>query len=373
MLLGGAFGAGLATVAVSAVALFAGPGMAAATVKPEVTTQPTISGTPQEGKTLTGDRGDWANSPSDFAYDWLRCNKNGGNCSTISGEHSREYTLRAGDVDRSIRFRVMATNADGTTTATTVPTAVILSSTANQPVSTAPPTISGTPQQGKSLSGSKGSWSNSPTDFNYYWLRCDKNGGSCANIGGAGGKTKYTLSSADVGNTIRFRVQAKNNSGTTIATSIPTALIQKAAPAPTPAPTPAANGCPAGGNPDQASAISQPARLLVDTLQASPRTVTRDTDTLVVRFHVTSSCGGPVQGALVYATATPYNQFSIPAEQTTGSNGWAELRFHRMSGFPVSGKQQLIAMFVRARKPGDKLLGGISTRRLVSIHVALNR
>jgi hypothetical protein len=29
-------------------------------------------------------------------------------------------------------------------------------------------------------------------------------------------------------------------------------------------------------------------------------------------------------------------------------------------------------MFVRARKPGGNLLGGISTRRLVSIHVDLN-
>ena len=370
LLLGGAFGAGLATVVVSAVAFFASAGLAATTADPANTTPPTISGTPQEGKTLTGDRGVWSNSPTDFQYYWLRCNKNGGSCSTIGGEHSREYTLSSGDVDHTIRFRVRARNADGTTDATSVPTAIIVSSTANQPVNTTPPAISGTPQQGKVLTGSRGTWSNSPTDYNYYWLRCDKNGGSCATIGGAGGSTRYTLTSADVGNTIRFRVQAKNSSGTTIATSIPTAVVQKTTPTP---PPPAANGCPAGGNPDQVSAISPPARLLVDTLQANPRTVTRETGTLVVRFHVTSSCGGPVQGALVYATATPYNQFSIPAEQPTNSNGWAELRFHRMSGFPVSSKQQLIAMFVRARKPSDSLLGGISTRRLVSIHVDLNR
>jgi hypothetical protein len=371
LLAGGAFGAGLAAVVVSSVVLFAGPGMAATTVKPEVTTQPTISGTPQEGKTLTGDRGDWSNSPSDFTYDWLRCNKNGGGCSAIDGEHSREYKLRSNDVGNTLRFRVHAENADGTTDATTVPTAVIVGATANQPVSTSPPTISGTPQQGQALTGSRGSWSNSPSDYNYYWLRCDKNGGSCATIAGAGGSTKYTLTSADVGNTVRFRVQAKNNDGTTVATSVPTAVIQKTATAPPPPPR-RTNGCPAEGNFDKVAEISAPARLLVDTLQASPRTATADTDTLVVRFHVTSSCGDPVQGALVYATATPYNQFAIPAEQPTGSNGWAELRFHRLSGFPVSSKQQLIAMFVRARKPGDNVLGGISTRRLVSVHVDLN-
>ena len=91
-----------------------------------------------------------------------------------------------------------------------------------------------------------------------------------------------------------------------------------------------------------------------------------------MRYHV-SACGGrSVQGALVYVTATPYNQLSTPGEQPTGSNGFAELSFHTLSGFPVSQKQQLLAMFVRARKPSENLLGGISTRRLFSIPVSLN-
>ena len=76
-----------------------------------------------------------------------------------------------------------------------------------------------------------------------------------------------------------------------------------------------------------------------------------------------------MQGALVYATAVPFNQLSIPAEQTTNSDGWAELDFRMLAGFPVSSHQQLIAIFTRARKSGEDLLGGISTRRLFSIHV----
>jgi hypothetical protein len=212
-----------------------------------------------------------------------------------------------------------------------------------QPVNTAPPTISGTPQEGKTLHGDKGTWINNPTDYNYFWLRCDKNGGSCANISGAHAKD-YTLTSADVGNTVRFRVQATNSDGSTTATSVPSAVIQKAATPPPPPPS-RGGGCPPGGNPDQAAAITPPARLLIDSLTSDPQVVSSGVTTLVVRFHVTSTCGGPVQGALVYATATPFQQFAIPPEAATSADGWAELRFQRLAGFPVNRKQQLIAMF----------------------------
>jgi hypothetical protein len=118
--------------------------------------------------------------------------------------------------------------------------------------------------------------------------------------------------------------------------------------------------------------VKPPARLLIDVQQSSPSIVHRGAQTIIVRYHV-SACGGrSVQGALVYVTATPYNQLSTPGEQATGSDGFAELSFRTLAGFPVSQKQQLLAMFVRARKSGEDLLGGISTRRLFSIPVSLN-
>jgi hypothetical protein len=263
---------------------------------------------------------------------------------------------------------VIAGSAAGSPSATTTGTT---STTAAKPDNTSPPTVSGTPQEGEKLTGDKGSWSNNPTDFNYFWQRCDKNGGSCSDISGAHEAT-YTLTSADVGNTVRFRVQASNGSGNTFATSVPTAVIKAATAAPPPPPpAPAPTGCPAGNGPININDLSPPARLLLDGQQASPSVVRAGTQQIILRYHVSACSGRPVQGALVYVTAVPFNQLNIPAEQATGQDGWAELDFNTLSGFPVSPHQQLIALFARARKSGENLLSGISTRRLFSLRVNL--
>ncbi len=240
----------------------------------------------------------------------------------------------------------------------------VTAATTLAPTNTSPPTITGTAQEGQKLVGHRGQWTGSPTDYNDFWVRCDKDGGSCANITGANNRNGYLLKSVDVGNTIRFKVQAVNADGKTFKTSDPTAVVTAA----TTTPPPVTDGCAKRGGTVPVAGITPPARLLIDQTQISPSTVTYGTRAITARFHV-SACGGSVEGALVYATAVPYAQFSIPNEQATGSDGWATLQFNALAGYPVSSKQAILVMFARARKSGENLLGGISTRRLVSFHI----
>ncbi len=285
-----------------------------------------------------------------------------------------EPSKRNKDKSRSIKKRwalVGALIGAGTTLAFVVGLGVLagagVAASSVKPVSTSPPSISGTPQAGETLTGEEGKWSGKPSDFNDFWLRCDKTGGSCSKISGAN-SLKYTLKSNDVGNTLRFRVDAKNADGSTTATSVPTAVVVAASKSAPPSTTPA-TGCPSGSGAINIADLGSPALLLIDTQQTNPSVVSSGTNQLIVRYHVSACKGRSVQGALVYATAVPFNQLSIPPEQQTNSDGWAELDFHMLAGFPVSSKQQLIAIFARARKSGENILGGISTRRLFSVKV----
>ncbi len=213
--------------------------------------------------------------------------------------------------------------------------------------------------------GHRGSWSGTVADYNDQWTRCDKDGGSCANISGATNRNSYVVKNVDVGNTIRFKVEAKNADGNTFASSVPTAVVT---PETTP-PPPVTNGCTKTGGTVPVAGISSPAHLIADQTQVSPSTITYATRSLTARVHVTA-CKGDVQGALVFVTAVPYGMFGAANEQTTGADGWATLQFTALAGFPVSQKQQLLVMFVRVRKAGEDILGGISGRRLVSFHVS---
>ena len=96
------------------------------------------------------------------------------------------------------------------------------------PANTAAPTITGTARVGETLTAQNGTWSNSPTAFQYQWQRCIASGAGCTNVPGAVEKT-YLLTSADAGRTIRVRVTGINAEGATNARSAPTAAVTPSA------------------------------------------------------------------------------------------------------------------------------------------------
>lgn len=235
-----------------------------------------------------------------------------------------------------------------------------------------PPGISGTPTEGQTLKASHGNWltAGMKTTYDYQWRRCDSNGGNCSNITGADSQT-YKLTSADVGNTLRVRVTATNDDGSNNATSVPTAVVKKEAPTTTATP-PSSNGCPSGTGGVAVTQLTSPVVLQIDGQSSNPSPITSSVGDVTLRVHISACNGRSVSGALVQTTAIPFNQFSIPAEVATGSDGWATLTLHRESAFPASPRQQILAVFIRARKPGDPILAGIAGRRLVSFPVRLH-
>jgi hypothetical protein len=357
VLLGASLGAAGTLAVVVLLGLAAGAGASSKATPPSNTSPPTISGTARKGERLHADAGNWSGTqPIHFSYRWQRCSANGTGCSNIGGATNVDYTLAGADVGRTVRVVVTAKNSAGSSTAASSPSAVIAD--AQRPANTASPTISGPAQLGSTLTANPGSWTGpGPITFTFQWSRCDQFGDKCGFVGGATNQT-YVLGQADVGHALRVRVQATNQFGRTFATSAPTAAVSATA-----------NGCPIGVRTVSIVQIGPPARLLIDHMSFDPAALTRHTKAIVARFHVSDTCGQSVAGALVYADAVPYNQVATAGEVSTDGSGWATLVFHMKKGYPAAKHQQLLALFVRARKGGENPLAGVSTRRLVSIRL----
>ncbi|MEA2313309.1 MAG: large repetitive protein, partial [Solirubrobacteraceae bacterium] len=202
---------------------------------PVNTALPTITGTAEQGQTLTEHNGTWSNEPTSFAYQWLQCDSAGNNCQPISEAKGQTYVPGAGDVGHMLRVQETASNAAGPSSpANSNATAAVVPPV---PVNTALPTITGTAQQGQTLTEHNGTWSNEPTSFAHQWLQCDSSGNTCKPIGEAIGQT-YVLVVGDVGHTIRVQETASNTAGpSTPANSNATAAVVPPVPTNTALPT----------------------------------------------------------------------------------------------------------------------------------------
>jgi hypothetical protein len=191
-------------------------------VAPTNVAAPTISGELVDGATLTATPGEWSGAPTRYDYQWQSCNATGGECSSVGGAESSSYTLGSADTGRTVKVIVSAINTGGPTPAASLPTSVISAATA--PTNTAEPTISGTPDEGSTLSAETGAWSGTAATYAYQWESCDTSGEGCAPIEGAT-EADYLLGEGDIGSTVRVVVTATNPAGTAHATSPASAVV----------------------------------------------------------------------------------------------------------------------------------------------------
>jgi hypothetical protein len=339
-------------VPAAALAVAAGVGSAAAPSGPpeNFNTPPSISGAAREGSTLTAAHGFWTNNPTSYRYRWLRCDANGNACALIGAE-GRQYRSTGSDVGHRIRVRVTATNSAGSGTADSPNATEIVVATGATPANAAKPSISGDPREGSTLTVSNGTWTGTqPISFTYQWTRCDQAGAACAAVAGATG-TSYNPTSADVSHTLRVRLTAKNSRGTSAVDTDPTALVAPAR---------------SGGAAVSVTQVSLPNRLIVDNVRFTPNPIT-SRNAVTARFHVSDSRGFAIQGALVYALGLPYGWVRNSTEVATDASGWATVTMQPTSAMPL--KRGALVVFVRARKPGENLLAGVSTRRLVQASI----
>jgi hypothetical protein len=238
----------------------------------------------------------------------------------------------------------------------------------NPPTVRSLPEIQGEAREGRTLTATRGEWGGTtPIRYAFQWRRCKADGTGCTNIANASAST-YTVRRPDVDNTLRVRVTATNDAGSATAVSQPTPLIVSST-NPLPPGSPAgAIRLPGGLTSVPASSVTLPHRLVISQLQFDPPVI-RSRAPFTGRFRVTDTRGFVVRDALVYVLGVPYNRIGQAPEQATNTEGWAQIQLAPTARLPLRNGFYIV-MFVRARKQGDNLLAGVSTRRLVQVRVA---
>jgi hypothetical protein len=230
----------LAPLAVVATLCFSGAGSSAPLAAPTNTGLPIVTDAqghnpPRVGDSLIATTGSWNGSPTSFKYQFLRCNNatDATKCANAGpNSASNSYTLAGAEKGKYMRVTVTATNAGGSTQATSAATAAVTQT----PTNTAPPVVSDTsgnnpPQVGDPLTTTNGTWTNSPTGYAYQWLSCDSSGANCTPVAGAT-HSSYTTVSGDIGHALRSRVTASNSSGSDTADSAATPAVVASTPSP---------------------------------------------------------------------------------------------------------------------------------------------
>ena len=195
--------------------------------------RPSVSGTAQQGQTLTANPGTWSGTqPITYTYQWRQCTSTGASCVDLSGKTATTYVPGPADVGHAIRVFVTASNGGGSARLGSLPTAAVQGGATTPPTNTVRPSVTGTAQQGQTLTANPGTWSGTqPITYAYQWRQCTSTGTSCVDLTGATATT-YVPGPADVGHTMRVFVTAANTAGNASLRSQPTAAVRGPSSAP---------------------------------------------------------------------------------------------------------------------------------------------
>jgi hypothetical protein len=86
---------------------------------------PVITGAANQGQTLSADRGRWSGGPSEYAYQWSRCDAAGAACVPIAGAVAPTYAIGPQDVGSTLKVTVTARNSVSSAPADSALTAVV--------------------------------------------------------------------------------------------------------------------------------------------------------------------------------------------------------------------------------------------------------
>ncbi len=189
------------------------------------------------GTTFTINPGDWGTegdpgaqiTPLDYGFQWQRCDGSG-DCTVIPDATDDSYTTTVADVGDSIEGFVQASyDLFPSYTSQLYEVDETFTIIEQTPVNTAAPQIVGARYVGTTLQSTAGAWSGHDPTYTREWLECDSSGQDCGPLSPDQTGDTYTLTSADLGNTLELQVTATqldpSQNRVAVATSAPTAVI----------------------------------------------------------------------------------------------------------------------------------------------------
>ena len=98
-------------------------------VSPANTGLPLLSGLAKQGSALAVSNGSWSGTAASYSYQWRRCDSAGVACADVAGATGSSYLLGAGDVGKTLRAVVKASNSAGSASAESARSAVVAAGT----------------------------------------------------------------------------------------------------------------------------------------------------------------------------------------------------------------------------------------------------